>query len=156
VTGVLSLRLRALHPALYVLVMLAATFVVLVPLVLVAQFAPSLSPGDGSSVMQSSGLMGRLFFGSLVVPLIETLLFQFLPVRLLRRRLHAKWWVTILVSAALFAAWHYYSPGYVIFAFLIGVVLAYCFALRDVPGKHGFVLTFFVHALRNGIVSVLR
>jgi hypothetical protein len=154
-TDAFSSRLRALHPALYVLVMLVATFVVLAPFAGMVSLFPALEPHGGPESMRSFGIVGKLIFGSVIVPLVETSLFQLLPIRLLRGRFHLNWWVVISTSAALFAATHYYSWGYVLFAFFIGLVLAYCLALRDTPGQHGFMLTCCVHALRNGIASFM-
>ncbi|HEY1394330.1 MAG TPA: CPBP family glutamic-type intramembrane protease [Methylibium sp.] len=158
-TDKLSTWLRSLHPPVFVLALLFASYAVVLPLAFLQTAAPSLELGPGPANMQTMSLPWRLLLGSLVSPLLETALFQWAPIRLLRsRKLTLPWPAVLFVSAALFAAGHTYSTGYVVFAFLIGLVFAYGYAaLDDEPrGMRAFVLVCLVHALRNGIASLLQ
>jgi hypothetical protein len=148
-----SKNLGHMHPVGFVLVLLALSYVVLMPLLLLQLQFQSLELGDGQSFMRSAGLPFRLFIGSLVAPLVETALFQWAPIRLFRSKLGLSWPVTIFVSASLFASTHNYSPGFLIFGFLTGLVYAYGFAVRDESGKSPFLLVALVHSLRNAMVA---
>lgn len=147
----LSKKLSHMSPALYVLTLLAASFVIVVPYALFQTAMPELRPGPGSISMQSLGLVGRILLACVVAPLVETALFQWLPVRVLRGIFQVAWPYVMAVSAGLFAAAHTYTVGYVIFAFLVGLVMAYCFAVRYEHNHRSFSITSFVHSLRNGV-----
>jgi len=153
---IFSMKLRAMHPALFVLFLLGLSYALELPLVLLQSQFESLQYGDGSPAIQSADLLGRLFIGSLLGPLVETALFQWAPVRLLHTKLRLPWPLVIFASASLFAITHAYSVGYVVFAFLFGLVLAYGFVVRDGEGQSPFFLVFLVHAIRNGIASLLN
>jgi len=102
------------------------------------------------------GLVAQLVIGSAIAPLIETGLFQSLPIRVLRGRFNLGWAPVLLTSATLFAAAHTYSVVYVVEAFLIGLVLAYAYAIKHEPTDRPFLLVFLVHAVRNGVVSLIN
>ena len=151
----LSTWLRSIHSFWFVLLILAATYAVVIPVALLSAVLPSAALGPGPPSMHSYGLLGRLALGSLIAPLAETALFQWMPIRLLRRKLRLPWPIVVLTSAALFGATHTYSLGYVIFAFLVGLVLAYAFAVRSEPERSPFLLVAIVHAIRNAIATLL-
>jgi hypothetical protein len=134
--------------------LLFASFAVNAPLVIFMEAHPLPVDAAGPIATQSMNVFGRLFVGSVVAPLIETALFQFAPVLLLRRRLGVRWPLVLMASATLFAAAHTYSLHYIVFGFLVGLVLAYGFAVRDKPGDSPFVLVCTVHGLRNAVVSL--
>jgi hypothetical protein len=150
----LSRWLRSLNPGVYVLAVVVASYVVVLPFALLQ--VPRLDMGPGpDEFLRKLGFSRRLLVASFVAPTLETALFQWIPIRLLRTKLRLPWVPVLTTSAALFAANHLYSLGYVIFAFLLGLVLAYCFAVRDRPGREPFLLTCLVHGLRNGIAVIL-
>jgi hypothetical protein len=90
-----------------------------------------------------------------ITPLVETALFQWAPIRLLRTWLKLPTLLAVCTSAALFAVAHTYSIGYVLFTFFVGLVLAYGFVLKDYRGGMAYLLICIVHALRNAIASFL-
>jgi hypothetical protein len=151
----LSARLRRLPVVLYILGFLAMTYAVALPLEGLSLIVPGLGPCPGPDSLESLGLIGRLLLGAIVTPFIETALFQMLPIRVLRGRFHLPWRWVLSLSAALFGAGHWYCLGYVFFAFSVGLVLAYCFAVQDIPGGRPFLVTAIVHALRNAIASFM-
>ncbi len=137
-------------------VLLFASFAVNAPLVFFAELPPISGADAGpNEMMQSMSIGTRLFYGSIVVPLFETALFQLGPVLLLRRLLRVRWALVILASATLFAAGHMYSGQYMAFAFLVGLVFAYGFSIRDDQVDRAFVLVAVVHGLRNAVVSLI-
>jgi membrane protease YdiL (CAAX protease family) len=146
--------LRERHPIWFVLLMLGMTYFVVLPNA-VLSLTEVMPIGQGSKIMKMSDLHTRLFLGTLLVPFVETLIYQYLPVRVLRTWLKLPWKYVILISAILFGCAHTYSVGYVIFALVIGVVLAYAFALKDEPRQYGFLYVFVIHALRNTVSTFL-
>ncbi len=147
--------LREIHPALFVLIVLGGTYVVVLPQALLSLIVPQLELGPGASALKSSGLTTKIVIASILGPLLETWVFQWVPVWLLRGKLHLPWGVILVLAAALFASAHTYSLGYVAYSFFIGLVLVYGYAVRYEPGQRPFLLIFLVHALRNTIATVL-
>jgi hypothetical protein len=133
--------------------MVVLTYLVLIPQVALARALPSFTPSVGPELLLSLGITGRIILGSIIVPAIETAVFQWLPVRVLRQRFRLAWFVVVPVSAALFAAAHWYGASYVLFAFLIGLVLIYCYAIGTENGGYPFLTTYAVHAVRNTIAA---
>ena len=149
----LSKWLRSLPQVSYVLALLMASYAIVVPFAMLEQAVPYFETGFGP--FQSFGPVERLLAGCIIAPLIETALFQWGPIWLLRGTLHLSWPFVLPASAALFAISHPYSVGYLIFAFLVGLVLAYCFAVANESSRRPFVVTSIVHGLRNGIAIAL-
>ncbi|MGK8199340.1 CPBP family glutamic-type intramembrane protease [Burkholderia cepacia] len=100
-------------------------------------------------------LLTRLLVGSLVAPLVATLLFQWLPIRLIRRAFGAGVWPAISVSTLVFGATHGYSFLYLTAALWGGLVFATVFVLRDYPGGRPFWGVATAHAARNTVASIL-
>ncbi len=148
-----TVRLRNINAVWFVLLLLVATYLVALPLPLLELAFPKFQLGEGSAIMRTSGIAGRLIYGSIIAPVVETALFQALPISLLRGKFKLSWPVVLIASAALFGASHWYSPAYIILAFLIGLVLAYGYAVRREDDGRPFVLITVVHGLRNGIAS---
>jgi len=150
-------QLGRLHPLLFVYVVLTLSYGVLLPLIALDSVAPSriLHTEGGPANLPALGMFGRLVLGSLIVPPIETAIFQWAPLRLLRDWLKLPTAAAIAVSAALFGIAHTYSVGYVVFTFLIGVVLAWGFVARDHLGGRAYLWICVVHALRNAVSSLL-
>lgn len=151
----LSNWLRTIHPVWFVLVLLTATYVAVVPLELLRFVMPDFSNRNRPAYISSLGLPGRLLIGSVIAPMVETALFQWAPTRLLHGKFQLPWCYVIFSSASFFAVSHWYSLSYVFFAFLVGLVLAYGFAVRDAPKGRPFVLVWLVHGLRNGVASFM-
>ncbi len=136
--------------------LLAATFVVILPQQFLTALFDSLEAGPGSQVMESAGFIERVFLGSLLAPLIETALFQWGPIRLLSGKYGFGPVTTIFASATLFAVTHTYSWGYAVFAFAVGLVLAYGYCRRNYLGGNAFLIVFMAHAARNLVATVAR
>jgi hypothetical protein len=138
----------------FILLVVAASFLVLAPYALLLALFPVLAPGPGST-LPKYGVFGQISLGVLLAPFLETAVFQALPIELLSRKTVVGWPVIILVSSALFGAAHHYSKGYMIAAFLIGVVFSYAYLVRRWKGGRPFLLVFAAHALRNSVSLTL-
>jgi uncharacterized protein len=153
-------RLSVASPAVFVAITLAATYVVFLPTFLLAAIAPEfaewLRPSGGPrSLLEAKDIASAIVKGSFAAPLIETIVFQWVPIRILRSWLGLSSWLVIPGSALLFAASHNYRLGYVVFSFLVGLVLATGFVIRDIPEGYPGTLTFVVHSIRNTIATLL-
>lgn len=150
-------QLARLHPLAFVYAILFLSYAVLLPLIALDSVVVSeaLHQGGGPKNLPAFGMAGRLLLGSVAVPLIETAIFQWAPIRVLRTWLKLPSALAIGVSAALFGAAHAYSIGYVVFTFLIGLVLAGGFVAKDYPGGKPYLLICVVHALRNAVSAFL-
>jgi uncharacterized protein len=146
--------LRRLNPVWFVLLLLVATYVVVLPVPLLELVFPKFQLGEGAASLKVHGIVGRLILGSIIAPIFETALFQALPIYLLRGKFGVSWPVVLIASAGLFGASHWYSAAYIIFAFLIGMILAYGYAVRRSDGGRPFILITVVHGLRNGVASL--
>ncbi|MFP3502493.1 type II CAAX prenyl endopeptidase Rce1 family protein [Burkholderia sp. SIMBA_062] len=100
-------------------------------------------------------LLTRLFVGSIAVPMVETFLFQWLPIRLIRRTSGGSVWSAIGVSTLMFGAMHAYSILYIAVALWGGLTFATVFVLRDYPGGRPFLVIATAHAARNTLASIL-
>lgn len=146
----LTLWLKQLHPIWFVLLLTSVSFVALVPYTILAAVFPWLSSGPGPLVSKQ-GFYEVVFGSVFLAPLLETALYQALPIELLSWKTGFSWQAKVLISAMLFGAAHWYSWGYVLSAFLVGLTLAYGYAaLRRGRGRP-FLLVFLVHGLRNSI-----
>ncbi|MET3818131.1 hypothetical protein ACVK00_005394 [Burkholderia sp. PvR073] len=100
-------------------------------------------------------LATRLFVGSVVAPLVETFVFQWLPIRLICRVFKTSASLAVCVSTLMFGATHGYSVLYVAIALWGGFIFATVFVLRDHSGGHPFLIVAGAHAARNTLASIL-
>ena len=104
----LTLWLKELHPIWFVLLLTSVSFVALVPFAILAAVFPSLSPGPGPLVAKQG--FYEIAFGSVFfVPLLETALYQALPIELLSRKTSFSWQAKVVISAMLFGAGNCYG-----------------------------------------------
>ena len=152
-----SAQLGRLHPLAYVYVVWILSYGIVLPLIYLDSLAPhaALHMEGGPTNMPAFALPGRLVLGCIIVPPIETMLFQWLPLRLLHTWLKLPGWLAVLASGALFGAAHGYSSGYMNFTFLIGLVLAWAFLVRDHEGGKAYLWVGVVHAMRNALAALL-
>ncbi|MFU1857268.1 type II CAAX prenyl endopeptidase Rce1 family protein [Sphingobacterium sp. NGMCC 1.201703] len=108
-----------------------------------------------NEVVRDQGILKTFLFAIILGPFFETLLFQFIPVKLLstytffkERKL-----LIALISALLFALTHTYSFYYFILSFLMGGVFVFFFLIMEFRKKGtGLLHTIFLHAIINLIV----
>jgi hypothetical protein len=153
----ISSQLGRLHPVAFVYLITFLSYAVVLPVVALDTVVVSdaLHMGGGPKNLPAFGMVGRLLVGAVLTPLVETALFQWAPIRLLRTWLKLPAALAVCISAALFGVAHTYSVGYVLFTFLVGLVLAWGFVVKDFPGGRPYLLICIVHALRNLAASLL-
>lgn len=93
----------------------------------------------------------------IIVPVLETFIFQLCIYKLLRRfrlfKSHIRY--IILVSAFLFGVAHYYHIFYMIRAFFVGIILMVVYVSKLDTEKLAFWLVALIHALDNLITISL-
>ena len=88
----------------------------------------------------------------LVVPLIETLLFQSLIIEIICKiikRPRKNICLALMVSSLAFAFNHTYSLGYFIITFFGGIILALAYYLGRYRKESAIILVFIIHAMYN-------
>lgn len=94
----------------------------------------------------------KIIFSLIIVPLIETLLFQSLIIEIvckfIKRPRH-NLYVAIILSAFAFAFSHTYSISYVVFTFVGGLILAFAYYIGRYRRENAFLLVVIIHALYN-------
>lgn len=93
--------------------------------------------------------LSDFFFGVILAPSIETVFGQWIPIAVGSIFLKKTRWV-IIFSAIIFALFHFPAIAFAPGAFLIGLLLAWCWLLKRKTGRwEAFWVTTSVHALHN-------
>jgi hypothetical protein len=100
------------------------------------------------------GLVSFAIVACVIAPPLETLLSQCVPIRICQVSFHWSRTRSIIISALLFGALHYYSFGYAVWAFAAGLTLAYAFTVFDRKGSNSVLWVSILHAARNGVSLV--
>lgn len=110
----------------------------------------------GPSALYKINRYIALLFGAIVVPIAETLIFQFGIIKLTRRsnylREHAG--LQIFISAAVFGIFHWYSVTYMFVGFLGGLILAYSYMIFEYKKLNPLWYVACIHGLRNLITLI--
>ena len=95
--------------------------------------------------------INNFFLIVIFAPLIETLINQYLPYKILNRwkYFRQRQALIILMASVLFGLMHTYYPAYMVWAFFQGLVLSYVFYFYRRNLAVAFFATALVHALRN-------
>ncbi|MBN8672071.1 MAG: CPBP family intramembrane metalloprotease [Chitinophagales bacterium] len=93
----------------------------------------------------------------IVTSVLETFVYQYLLFRIFRKWIHIKnkYFWAILISSLIFGFMHYYDVMYIIFAFLQGLTLGYCYYFYKRNLVKAFWSTALVHAAHNSIAVLL-
>lgn len=107
----------------------------------------------------TDGLKKIFLVGSIFGPLIETAIFQYLPITMYKRYVTSKSkkkeLILIIISALIFGLTHNYHLFRIIDATIAGIIFAFIFFYFSGKGKSGFFFTFLIHALFNTYVFIL-
>lgn len=150
----LDMYLRSLSTAKFILIMTLVSYIVIIPLALMAFF---IKLYVGGPELEEIPLV--LFFLIVVIigPIWETLVYQLLIIRFLKKFSFFKnrKLLIIVISAMFFALAHVYSIYYVFVGFMMGCLLAYSFVIYEDKKVSAFWVTMAIHGLRNGISVVI-
>ncbi len=101
----------------------------------------------------------EVFFGIIIGPYIETLLFQTLVIFLICKivkRPKYNFCLSILLSAILFSISHTYSLYYVLYAFIGGVIYANAYYFARYKKWSATLTVFIIHAIHNTITTYIN
>lgn len=118
-----------------------------------------LNPGD-NPIMNQMGLAWSIILGSIIVPVLETAIFQVIPLELIRlipcRKRRVITIIAVIVSAGLFASSHPFSVNYVIFTFIFGLLFATAYLIcRDKENcGYAFMTITLIHSIWNGFATI--
>jgi membrane protease YdiL (CAAX protease family) len=107
----------------------------------------------------TDGLIKLFLVGSIFGPLIETAIFQYLPITIYKKYITSKSknkeLILIIISALIFGLTHNYNLFRIIDATIAGIIFAFIFFYFSGKGKSGFFYTFLIHAIFNTYVFIL-
>ncbi len=122
---------------------------------LIASTALSFISNSGMPTLTSMPFFLAVALVVVIAPLWETLVFQWLPIAV-ARRYHARYWLQISLSTALFAVAHYLSRGLdagMVAGLIGGFYLSFCFATWwPRSGWTALWTTGLSHALSNAVL----
>jgi hypothetical protein len=103
------------------------------------------------SFMERPNLSGKLFLGALMIPFLETVLFQTALIYA-GRRLGLSQLVTVILTAALFALEHWYLGPTMAWIFVMGVLYSTLYLSRRYIGGHPFLSVMAAHGAGNALL----
>ena len=132
------------------------TFVVVLPFIPLFYLLNEIEgPMGGPKDIESLSFFMKVLSLSVIIPIFETFVLQWVPIKFLRYHFNWSSFRIILVSAILFGASHYYSIAHIIRGFIIGIILADAFVLQEEKQGSPFWTVTAIHGLRNAISLVL-
>lgn len=111
-------------------------------------------PSANPMAKYSAGVL--LIGGIVVMPFIETLAGQWLPIQMVRRLLNSSWWISGLASVIVFTVLHGYTDHFAINILLGAVVLSAIFVIEAKRNGRPVLSTYLTHALANSMVFCLQ
>ena len=84
-----------------------------------------------------------------LAPIIETVIFQFIPIEILKNTKLRNPVFLILIPSLIFAGAHWYHFIYIIMAFVGGIILNYYYVETQKISKYSFLLVVLLHSLYN-------
>ncbi|MDR3220008.1 MAG: CPBP family intramembrane metalloprotease [Dysgonamonadaceae bacterium] len=113
--------------------------------------------GDFEGPEKVDSLFLTIMISVIIVPVIETLLCQLLPIYLLSYLKNIPYWVLIFISSLCFGLQHLYCVLYILYGFIGGWILATAFLIFKKQKDYFFavVLTATIHGVFNLIMSVV-
>jgi membrane protease YdiL (CAAX protease family) len=140
-----------LKPVKFVFVTTLWSIVFAIPLVLLFVIFKVSDSAIGGPDFKGKGIIEIIFLGVIIAPIIETAIFQALPIYLIQRFI--KWKTNILavlISSFLFSLAHLeYSVWYSFMVIPLGVFLSQAYIVFQGRSESSFWMTCSIHACRN-------
>lgn len=112
------------------------------------------APGSNPMAKYSVGI--QLIGGVLVMPFLETLAGQWLPIRVARRLLTSSWGIAGLTSVIVFTVLHGYTDRFAVNILLGAIVLSAVFVIEAKRNGRPVLSTYLTHAIANSMVFFLQ
>lgn len=135
-----------------IFVMTLASFVLLIIGIPAFEFLASLSLSH--RIEEEYTKFEFLILATIIAPLVETFIFQFLVIEIMRKYVKPVFPI-IALSAILFALSHLTSYAYAAANLLNGIIFAFTYVIARKKGFNSYLCTATVHSLRNLIVFSL-
>ena len=122
------------------------------PSVLLGAITTILPEPDIATSLVTDNIILDMLIAVLVVPLIETLLFQSLIIEIIckiLKRPRKNICIAVMVSSLAFAFNHTYSLSYFIITFFGGIILALAYYLGRYRKESAIILVFIIHSMYN-------
>lgn len=132
--------LQELSTMRFIVTMILLTFLVIVPFLPLFSLYEKYIGEMGKPInIVTATLLWKIIDGSILAPILETLIFQYAIIEILNsiKILKERSIVIVMVSAVLFGISHSYSYLYIFYAFIIGLLLAYSYLIYK---KRNFLL----------------
>lgn len=130
----------------------------MVPLILVLDFFNINDDDIGGIDVENHSFWGLFFVAVVFAPIIETLIGQALPIKLVKKLLKNKFKIVpLFLSAIIFSLMHFgYSVWYSILVFPMAILLAQTYIIFEKRKESSFWMTTAVHAFRNliGVIVI--
>lgn len=137
-----------------ILILLGLTYIFLIPLIVLIYFFPVFELGSHSTYGEDYSFISLFFILIILAPLLETFIFQWIPIKFFRNKLKLSFTKTCLISAVIFSVNHYYNLGYIIVTFILGYIFVGGYMILQNTNKNAFRVVCMTHALRN-LISTL-
>lgn len=141
----------------FIIAMVLATYLVQAPFMPLYYFYEKyIGPMGGPDSLKASSLLLQIILASMIAPLFETLIYQYVVIEILSFKiLKGKKLIIAIISALMFAIGHTYSFLYVFYTFIIGLILAYSYLTYKEKSYSAFWVVFWIHCIRNTITTIL-
>ena len=109
-----------------------------------------------ANIYKFDSIYEEFFIVVLMAPIIETILFQHLVLKISMNHISKNKWIAIFVSAFLFGISHNYSIPYICKAFITGILYAGLYFLSVLKKKNPIIVVSITHAAYNFIGVVIN
>jgi len=140
----------------FVLVMVLLSVLIVLPLIPLSMVFEINEVGSLNDTLDLS-IDWQIFIAALIAPIIETLLFQTLIILGLRKIgcFRSRMSLVVIISAIIFGIAHTYNVIYVIYAFLMGLILAYSYNAYIEKSDSSFLVVVMIHSIRNVLALIV-
>lgn len=136
-----------INPIIFISLFLTASFLITLVTLL---FPPLSNPND--EILNIKNQYEKFFLVVILIPLIETLIFQYSVICTICyfiKRKRSNFYISLLLSAFFFSLNHAYDYYYMIYAFFIGLILAFAFYISRYRRQNSILLVSIIHSLWN-------
>ena len=115
-------------------------------------------PDNASNIeksIQIETVLDKIVFGIIIVPIIETLIFQTFIISVtckLLKRPKYKFYVSLFISSLAFSFNHSYNYYYMIYTFLIGILLACMYYIARYRRFSATLSLIILHSIWNSLI----
>lgn len=138
-----------------ILILLLLSYILSLPALFLSYIFPNIFNNLSGPKFVDDSFVFIFFVVCIVAPLAETLVFQWLPARIMGKFKQVSNLQIILISSIIFGLYHAYSPYYIVFATGLGVIFIYGFIILDGSKNSAYWCVALLHSLRNLIAYIM-